>query len=110
MEEMDIQTHTKAVFEPTKKHLSSCRFAMRFSLRMYTKNNNSWIDSPKAWIPIRKHQRPDSQQSTGSQIIICMKIYCKINKTVKSAHEQTFKGTYLIKGRVYVIFLLFSAL
>ena len=62
---------------------------MRFSLRMYTKNNkNSWIDIPKAWIPIRKHQRLDSQQSSGSQIIICMKIYCKIDKTVKSANKK----------------------
>ena len=44
MEEMDIQTHTKAVFEPTKKHHSPCRFAMRFSLRMYTKNNKKQLN------------------------------------------------------------------
>ena len=66
--------------------------------------------NPKAWIPIRKHQRLDSQQSSGSQIIICMKIYCKIDKTVKSANKKTFKGTYLRTGCVYVIFVLFLAL
>ena len=38
------------------------------------------------------------------------KTYCKIVKTVKSAHKQTFKCTYLIKGCVYVVFLLFQAL
>ena len=109
MEQMDIQTHTS--FRTHIKDHSPCRFVMRFCLRMYTKNNkNSWIDIPKAWIPIRKHQRLDSQQSSGSQIIICMKIYCKIDKTVKSANKKTFKGTYLMKGCVHVIFVLFLAL
>ena len=52
----------------------------------------------------------DTEQSTGSQIIICMKIYCKIDKTVKNAHKLTFEVTYLMSGCVYVVFLLFPAL
>ena len=57
MEEMDIQTHTKAVFEPTKKHHSPSRFAMRFSLRMYTKNNKKQLN----WHS--KSMDPDPQTS-----------------------------------------------
>ena len=110
MKEMDIQTHTKAVFEPTQNttHHAASRWSSVSECTLKTiKKKTSWIDIPKAWIPTCKDQRPDSQQSTRSQMIKCMKIYCNIDKTVKSAHKQTFKGTYLMKGCVYVVFLLF---